>query len=298
MADLKISALPASTTPLAGTETLPIVQSSATKKVTVANLTAGRAVSALSLTSTNDSALNGVSVGLGAGSVATNTIAGNGALSTNSTGANITAVGYQALFNSTGTRNSALGYRAGFNLGSGIYNTFIGGPDGSFGWAAGYSTTTGSYNTALGGGALANNIGADNNSAVGYQALFLNASGTQNVGVGNVALRASTGSNNTALGYSAGNTLTSGSNNTFIGSNAQPSAVGASNEQTFGDSAVKVWRYVGSTTVGSLPSAATVGKGSRSFVTDALAPAFGTTVAAGGAVFTPVYSDGTNWKVG
>jgi hypothetical protein len=42
MADSKISALPASTTPLAGTEVLPIVQSSATKQVSVANLTAGR----------------------------------------------------------------------------------------------------------------------------------------------------------------------------------------------------------------------------------------------------------------
>lgn len=44
MADLKISALPASTVPLGGTEVLPIVQSSATKQVTVANLTAGRSV--------------------------------------------------------------------------------------------------------------------------------------------------------------------------------------------------------------------------------------------------------------
>jgi len=42
MADLKISALPASTVPLAGTEVLPIVQSGATKQVSVANLTAGR----------------------------------------------------------------------------------------------------------------------------------------------------------------------------------------------------------------------------------------------------------------
>jgi hypothetical protein len=42
MADLKISALPASTTPLAGTEVLPIVQSGATKQVSVANLTVGR----------------------------------------------------------------------------------------------------------------------------------------------------------------------------------------------------------------------------------------------------------------
>lgn len=51
-------------------------------------------------------------------------------------------------------------------------------------------------------------------------------------------------------------------------------------------------------TVATLPSAATAGKGARSFVTDALAPVFGATVVTGGAVATPVYSDGTNWKVG
>ena len=49
MANTKISALTASTTPLAGTEVLPIVQSGATTQVSVANLTAGRAVSAASL---------------------------------------------------------------------------------------------------------------------------------------------------------------------------------------------------------------------------------------------------------
>ncbi len=52
MADLKISALPASTTPLAGTEVLPVVQSSTTKQVSVANLTAGRAVATAALSAT------------------------------------------------------------------------------------------------------------------------------------------------------------------------------------------------------------------------------------------------------
>ena len=51
-------------------------------------------------------------------------------------------------------------------------------------------------------------------------------------------------------------------------------------------------------TVATLPSAATSGKGARSFVTDALTPVFGSTVVTGGAVAVPVYSDGTNWKVG
>ena len=52
MANSKISALTSATTPLAGTETLPIVQSSTTKQVTVANLTAGRDVAAQSITLT------------------------------------------------------------------------------------------------------------------------------------------------------------------------------------------------------------------------------------------------------
>jgi hypothetical protein len=45
MSDKKISQLPGSITPLAGTEELSVVQSGVTKKVSVANLTAGRAVS-------------------------------------------------------------------------------------------------------------------------------------------------------------------------------------------------------------------------------------------------------------
>jgi hypothetical protein len=53
MADVKISALPAATTPLAGTEVLPIVQSATTKKVSIADVTAGRAMSASSLTLTS-----------------------------------------------------------------------------------------------------------------------------------------------------------------------------------------------------------------------------------------------------
>ena len=56
MADTKISALPASTTPLAGTEVLPIVQSSSTKQVSVANLTAGRSFDALGITLTSTDA--------------------------------------------------------------------------------------------------------------------------------------------------------------------------------------------------------------------------------------------------
>jgi hypothetical protein len=77
MADLKISQLTAATTPLAGTETLPIVQSGTTKQVSVANLTAGRAVSASSLSLT--SALTVANGGTGLATLTANRIPyGNG----------------------------------------------------------------------------------------------------------------------------------------------------------------------------------------------------------------------------
>jgi hypothetical protein len=54
----------------------------------------------------------------------------------------------------------------------------------------------------------------------------------------------------------------------------------------------------GSTVVGSLPSAATVGAGARAFVTDATSTTFHATVAGGGSNKVPVVSDGTNWLIG
>lgn len=60
MADLKISQLPAATTPLAGTEVLPIVQSGTTKQVSIDNLTAGKDVSVANLTAST--AINATTV--------------------------------------------------------------------------------------------------------------------------------------------------------------------------------------------------------------------------------------------
>jgi hypothetical protein len=64
MADKKISALTAATTPLAGTEVLPIVQSGATVKVPVSDLTTGRAVSALSFSAPTIGAGSGSNLSL------------------------------------------------------------------------------------------------------------------------------------------------------------------------------------------------------------------------------------------
>lgn len=92
MADTKISALPASTTPLAGTELVPIVQSGVTKQVSVANLTAGRALNALSLTLTNAETYLGLSATAASGKL-WYLISGGGG--------NVTA-GYFSIWNGTG----------------------------------------------------------------------------------------------------------------------------------------------------------------------------------------------------
>jgi hypothetical protein len=104
MADKKISALTAASTPLAGTEVLPIVQSGATVKVAVSDLTAGRAIAATSLTTAvvqatnsggltlkNSSGTAQLSVGAGGGdnitlSVATNITPANAAVAISPTG--------------------------------------------------------------------------------------------------------------------------------------------------------------------------------------------------------------------
>jgi len=74
MADVKISALPLASTPLAGTEVLPIVQSATTDQVSVANLTAGRSVSAASLTLTT------TPLAVGSGGTGVTTSTGSGAV--------------------------------------------------------------------------------------------------------------------------------------------------------------------------------------------------------------------------
>jgi hypothetical protein len=53
--------------------------------------------------------------------------------------------------------------------------------------------------------------------------------------------------------------------------------------------------------VSSLPSAVTSGQGARAFAADAtqtIVAGLGNTVVGGGANKVPVYSDGTNWKIG
>jgi hypothetical protein len=239
MADVKISALPASTTPLAGTEVLPIVQGTTTKQVAVSDLTAGRAVSALSVTSTNDASINGVVVGRGGSAIATNTAVGVSALAANTTGAQSVAIGYEA-GKATTTSSTVgvtfVGYQAGLKNTTG-YND-------AFGNGALASVTTANGNAAFGYASL-NKATSGNNSAFGFAALNVSTSSGQNTALGNSALRSNTtGGNNTAVGYNAGygaasaNANTTGNNNTYIGYQTVGSGVNNTNEMVIGYNAV------------------------------------------------------------
>jgi hypothetical protein len=94
MADKKISALTGATTPLAGTEVLPIVQSGATVKVAVSDLTAGRAVATGALTTSGNIRVQYSAAG-NVSSIANNTASTAGATSqfiaTNDAGRNLRA---------------------------------------------------------------------------------------------------------------------------------------------------------------------------------------------------------------
>ncbi|KKS77904.1 MAG: hypothetical protein UV74_C0002G0032 [Candidatus Woesebacteria bacterium GW2011_GWB1_43_14] len=153
-----------------------------------------------SLTSTNDSTINGLTVGKGGGSRLYSTAVGVNALSNNTTGDGNTAIGYYALgSNNVQGSNTAVGTSALWNL--------IGGEG---------------HNTAVGSGALgATNVTASYSVAVGDTALYSNTSGTQNTAVGSGSLYSNTtGNNNTALGYASMVGNTTGSGNVAIGHNA------------------------------------------------------------------------------
>jgi hypothetical protein len=110
MADKKISALTAASTPLAGTEVLPIVQSGATVKVAVSDLTAGRAIAATSLTTAAVQASNSGGLALkNSGGTTQMTLGGGGGDNiTLSVATNITPANAAVAISPTGTGTVAI----------------------------------------------------------------------------------------------------------------------------------------------------------------------------------------------
>jgi hypothetical protein len=163
--------------------------------------------------------VNTVQIGLGAGAVITNTRAGNGALITNTTGSQNTAIGYDSLrLNTTGSFNAA------------------------FGLNSLKSNTTGNENTALGRNALENNTTGASNAGGGVNALTANTTGNLNTAFGGDSLNANTtGSNNTALGFRAGRFIADGTtlntisnNSLFIGRGTRAQADNQTNQIVIG----------------------------------------------------------------
>jgi hypothetical protein len=165
-------------------------------------------------TLTGGAVVQGLTVGRGAGAVATNTAVGASALLATNTGGYTTGVGNAALQNNTsGAWNSALGF--------GALN----------------SNSSGSYSVAVGGYALVNTT-ASESTAVGYQAGYGNTTGgvtafgaysgyTNQTGedgtfIGKYAGYFTTGSYNCFVGRGtaggSGQSVTTGSRNTIIGS--------------------------------------------------------------------------------
>jgi hypothetical protein len=163
------------------------------------------------LSVTGAGTIQGLTVGRGAGAVATNTAVGASALAANTSGAFNVAVGRLALTaNTTGQQNSALGNGA-------MYTNTTGGYNSGFGEEALALNTTGSYNTAHGHSALLNNTTASYSTAVGYQAGYSAVTADYNTFIGYYAGRSTTGDQNTFIGKFAGNAITSGATNTIVG---------------------------------------------------------------------------------
>jgi hypothetical protein len=179
---------------------------------------------------TGSATIDGLTVGRGAGAVATNTAVGASALAVNEAGGNNnTAVGYQTLdANTTGDFNTALGSQSlGANT-TGEQNSAVGGQ-------ALAANTTGSNNVAFGYVALTANTTASDNSAFGVSALTSNTTGTGNHGIGRSALRFNTtGNYNTAVGMDALRENTTASNNTAVGYQALYANTTGTNNSAFG----------------------------------------------------------------
>jgi hypothetical protein len=130
-------------------------------------------------TLTGGAVVQGLTVGLGANAVSSNT-----------------AFGVNALSDPTlsGTNNTAIGR---FAL---------------------QSNTVNGNNVAVGSNSLQSNTNGDSNTAIGTSALTANSIGLYNTALGTSALFLTTGDSNIGIGQNAGSSLTTGSNNTIIGS--------------------------------------------------------------------------------
>jgi hypothetical protein len=146
--------------------------------------------------STLDANINGITVGEGGGSIATNTAFGVSALAVNT----------------TGVRNTVIGSNAGAANITSSDLTFVGANAGQ--------SATGQSNTAIGADAANRLTSGASNLFVGRSSGYATTTGSQNVYVGmQSGYDVTTASNNTIIGYNTGRGITTGQQNTILGSN-------------------------------------------------------------------------------
>lgn len=211
-----------------------------------------------------------------------------------STGTNV-GIGYNALGGSvTSDRCTAVGTLNMRMCQSGIDSTSMGHEALKNFTNPTQMTAVGSYSFGSGSGSIANG------TALGCEAC-LNARGDNNTGVGYRALYSiGDGGQNTALGSIAGRDATNLNNTLALGFNAQPTK---SNQVVLGNEFVTETLIRGVirgtvVTVANLPAASVAGAGARAFVSDATVATFATIVVGGSTNMVPVYCTGADWRIG
>jgi hypothetical protein len=176
-----------------------------------------------------------------------NTANGAGALFSNTEGNYNTANGFHALLSSTtGSWNTANGFQALASNTTGNGNTANGegalrfNTEGSDNVANGnwalHENTTGELNNAFGIQALFTNTTGHRNTAISYQALYSNITGYRNTAVGGISLFSSTTGNfNTAYGWSSLLNSATGDLNIAIGPAAGQNVLTGSNNVAIGN---------------------------------------------------------------
>ncbi len=216
---------------------------------------------------------NSFRVGKGKGFLSANTVLGNNALNSNTSGNSNTAIGSGTLYNNTtGGSNTAVGSSA---LGA---NT-TGGSNTALGQNALNKNTTGTDNVAIGSNALGNNTTGSYNIGIGSLANGeVSSANSNNIGIGWYSLRYNNADRNIGIGYAAGgglgyNSSTAGANNIFLGFSAGYSAGSASTINTTGTNSVLIGYDVRPNAIGETNeivisgyngTAGTVGQGSHS----------------------------------
>jgi len=178
-----------------------------------------------------DALINGLTIGMGAGSLAGNTAIGESVLGNATTGSIYnTGVGETALYEATtGEANVAVGARALYNNVAGNNGVAIGTNSQRYAnnTATGWTNTNVSvgYQSLRGSTTAADNTGT-NNVAIGYSSMLSNTSGDSNIAIGYSTLDANTtGTNNVAVGANALSENTTGGFNVAVGRHAFFSSV-------------------------------------------------------------------------